>query len=151
MAGVFKAVDSVDFFVQALDLPVSVLSVTTTATNNFAASADIKNTVHKGAVLFLAVTSLSTISTIGININGKDPVTGNYMLVSRVSLDSVPAGAGNYAAEIYPGLTDTGGASAAGFHRDSAVLPAIFQVVASTVVAGGAGTIAFKMGMSKIL
>jgi hypothetical protein len=144
-------VDSADFFVQARDSATPILTVTTTTTNNFGASPDQVNTLHKGAVLYLMITSLSAASTLGVSINGKEASTGQYITVARVSLDSVPAGAANYAMSVYPGAVDTGAASAVGQHAAGVPLPAVFQVVASNAAGSGNATFSAKIGMSKIL
>lgn len=144
-------VDSADFFVQSRDSTSPVLTVTTTTTNNLGVSADQVNTLHKGVVLYLMITSLSVASTLGVSINGKEASTGAYIPVARVSLDSVPAGAGNYAMSVYPGAVDTGGTGASGQHAVGVPLPAVFQVVASNAAGSGNATFSAKIGMSKIL
>jgi hypothetical protein len=153
MAGVFKLVDSVDFFVQAQDASSAVLNISATATGS-QASADITNTAHKGAVFFVTITSLAVASTIGVNINGKDPLTLAYMTLARVSLDGANAGAPlTTAFAVYPEFTTQASLAAGGSGQGvSSALSRVFQVVASVGQAGGVSTaFSYKIGMSKIL
>jgi hypothetical protein len=143
--------DRVEMYVQHQDSTANLISVTATATTSLSSS-DQTNTVQKGAVFYVTVTSLTVNSaTLGVNVNGKDAVSGSYFPVGRVSLDGIVA-SGVYTAIIYPGIGTTGlptNAVAA-----NGILPAIFQVQASltlTTSAGMSGTLGVKMGMSKIL
>jgi hypothetical protein len=143
--------DSVEMYVQHQDASANVISVTATATTSLTSS-DQNNTVQRGAAFYVTITSLTVnTATIGINVNGKDAVSGVYFPVGRVSIDGVAA-TGAYTAIIYPGIGTTGlptGAVAA-----NGILPAVFQVQASltlTTTAGMSGTLGVKMGMSKIL
>lgn len=150
---VVTQVDSADFFVQAQDATAAVLNITATATGSNA-SADITNTMQKGAVFFVTITSLAVATTIGININGKDPLTLAYMPLARVSLDGANAGAPLVTAfAVYPGFTTQASLGASGSGQGvSAALSRIIQVVASIGQAGGVSTpFSYKIGMSKVL
>jgi hypothetical protein len=143
--------DSVEMYVQHQDATANIISVTATATTSLT-SADQTNTFQKGAAFYVTVTSLTVNSaTLGVNINGKDAVSGTYFPLARVSIDGITA-TGRYTGIIYPGIGTTGlptGANAA-----NGILPAVFQVQASltlTTSAGMTGTLGVAMGMSKIL
>jgi hypothetical protein len=139
--------DSVDLYVQHQDAVSNVIAVTATATTSLSSSDQI-NTVQKGAAFYVTVTSLTVnTATLGINVNGKDSVSGVYFPVGRVSVDGIV-----YTAIIYPGI-GTAGLPANAFAANG-ILPAVFQVQASltlTTTAGMSGTLGVKMGMSKIL
>jgi len=143
--------DSVDLYVQHQDAVSNLIAVTATATTSLTSSDQI-NTVQKGAAFYVTVTSLTVNSaTLGINVNGKDAVSGVYFPVGRVSIDGVAA-SGVYTAIIYPGIGTTG--LPANAFAANGILPAIFQVQATltlTTTAGMSGTLGVKMGMSKIL
>jgi hypothetical protein len=143
--------DSVDLYVQHQDAVSNVIAVTATATTSLSSSDQI-NTVQKGAAFYVTVTSLTVnTATLGINVNGKDSVSGVYFPVGRVSVDGIVA-TGVYTAIIYPGI-GTAGLPANAFAANG-ILPAVFQVQASltlTTTAGMSGTLGVKMGMSKIL
>jgi hypothetical protein len=148
------ATDSLDFFVQSQDSLTSIVSVAATTSNATFTSADIKNTLHKGAAFYIFIGTLTVNSvTLGININGKNAVDGLYYPLIRTSLDGIAAN-GNLGAEIYPGLVDSNATGGSIAHAEG-VLPAVFQVVASltvTTTASMTGTFnGFKMGMSKVL
>lgn len=67
-------------------------------------SADQVNYNMRGLVLFLAVTTFTT-GTLAIRILGKDPVSGNYLILNgNVSVSAV----GKYAIVLYHGATATG-------------------------------------------
>ena len=150
---VVTAVDSADFFVQAKDSLTNILNVVTTATSSVV-SADITNTLHKGAIFYVAIASVTvTAATLALNINGKNAVDGLYYPVCRVSVDGVSVGSqGKFTAQIYPGVTTPGPANA---NAVSAVLPAVFQVQASLTISNTtatmSGTVSYSVGISKIL
>lgn len=141
-------VDSADFFVQHQDLPSSLIA-TVTATNGSATSpvsADQANRVHKGLLCFVAISSVTVnTATLAVNVNAKDPISGAYVQVGRVSLDGITTTT-NAAFEFYPGLT--------GASRDSMVAPALYQVQASltvTTTASMTGTVAYRVSGSRLL
>jgi hypothetical protein len=152
MAGVFKAVDSVDFFVQSRDITTALLNITATATST-QNSADQVNTLHKGVVLFLNVVSVAATATLALNVQGKDPVSGSYVTIGRVSLDASATNAtGPNMVQVYPGISAV--ASLGGQNGGlNAVLPATWRVQASitaTASQGGAG-VSFSVSQSRIL
>jgi len=143
--------DRVEMYVQHQDSSANILSATATAATSLTSS-DQTNTVQKGAVFYVTVTSLTVNSaTLGINVNGKDAVSGAYFPVGRVSIDGVVA-SGLYTGIIYPGIGTAG--LPANANAANGVLPATFQVQASltiTTTASMSGTLGVRMGMSKIL
>lgn len=143
--------DSVEMYVQHQDSTANLISVTATAATSLT-STDQKNTLQKGAVFYITVTSLTVNSaTLGINVNGKDAVSGAYFPVGRVSIDGIAA-TGLYTGVIYPGIGTTG--LPANANAANGILPATFQVQATltiTTTASMSGTLGVKMGMSKII
>ena len=150
--GIQTAVDSADFFVQARDVTTALINVVATATQTLN-SPDQVNTLHKGVVLFLNVVSVAATTTVGLNIQGKDPISGNYVTIGRVSLDGQATNAvGANMIEVYPGISAV--ASLGGQNGGiNGVLPATWRVQASitaTASQGGAG-ISFSVGQSRVL
>ena len=150
--GVNTAIDSLDFFVQARDVTTAVITVTATATST-QNSPDQVNTLHKGATLFLNMVSVAATTTVGLNIQGKDPVSGNYATIARASLDAQATNAvSTNALIIYPGVTAQASLGSVGSAVNIA-LPMTWRVQASitaTASQGGAGA-SFTIGVSKIL
>lgn len=148
------AVDSADFFVQAQDITTALLSITATATST-QNSADQTNRLHKGAVLFINVVSVAATTTVALNVQAKDPVSGNYVTIGRVSLDGQATNAvGTQALEIYPGISAQASLGTANTPGGiNAALPQTWRVQASitaTASQGGAG-VSFSVSASKIL
>lgn len=114
------------------------ISATATGTNN---SPIFANANNRGIQLYVNVTSLTVNSaTIGLNLMGKDPVTGLLYQVGRVSLDGIVAN-GQQQAQFYPGISGTG--------RDSVALPPTVQVQASLTIsttASMSGLLSFTVG-----
>jgi hypothetical protein len=149
---VVTAVDGADFFVQAFDAVTPIITAPITSVAAGYTSPDQKNTLHKGAMLYMIVTSLSTAVSLAVRVNGKENVTGTYVQIGAVSLDatSMAAGAQNIGIQVYPGLlAQTAIPSTNQPAQINAVLPAVFQVVVSAAAAPG--TFSFKMGQTKIL
>lgn len=123
----------------------SILNISATATGSNS-SQDLTNTVHKGLLLYITVGSLTVnTATLAVNVNGKDPFTGSYMQVGRVSLDGIAAN-GTFVAQFYPGLS--------GNQQASTVVPPTYQVQASltiTTTASMSGTLTYKIGGAQIL
>lgn len=163
MAGVQSIIDSVNIYLESLNYPANtavsasaaLLSATATATNTNN-SADITNTFHKGGMLFVALTSVAATTTIGLNLQAKDPASGLYMTIARVSIDAVVTNAtGQYTWELYPGIQSSVSLSGVGVNtfNTNLALPRVMRVQASitaTASQGGAG-LSYTVGLSKIL
>jgi len=161
------AIDKFNLYVEAQDITASVLNATlpnanfpfqtivVTATNsllNVAATATssptsqtIYNSGNKGLQVYINITSLTVNTvTIGVNLLGKDPVTGALVQVGRVSIDGVAAN-GEQQAQFYPGISGAG--------RDSVALPPNFAVQASLTIsttASMSGTLSYTVSGSKL-
>jgi len=148
------AVDSTDFFVESRDITTALLNISATATgsNN---SADQVNTLHKGVALFINITSIAATATIGINVQGKDPVSGNYVTLTRISLDAQATLAATSTSmfEVYPGLTTSVPATVGTNGALNLALPKTWRVQASitaTASQGGAN-VGYSISQSRIL
>jgi hypothetical protein len=154
MAGVFKAVDSVDFFVQARDS--SLLSVAATATGT-QTGADQQITQQRGIILNPVFTTIAATCTVRFTVQGKDDVSGLYYAITSLSLDGLTTGnigvTGGILAgapiKIYPGYTGTP-VSGTGVND---ILPAKIRVLASitaTASGGGAAT-SFSVNAARVM
>ena len=168
--GIVKASDSVDFFVQALDLPLTSIAVTATVALNILATATGTNnsldqvvTLHKGAWFYLTVASISVnTATLAVQINGKNPQGGAYITLARLSLDGITNGNSSSAMPIvvYSGATAPTQPAASGTNPISGVqgfsipLPKVFQVQASltiTTTASQTGIVSYSVSQSRVL
>lgn len=149
MPGTIKLLDSLNFFIECQDNSSSILTVTASGTGTYTGS-DVTNTVHKGGTFFVNFTTINATCTAIFLVQGKDPVSGAYGPLARVSMDALAtASVGCKTIQLYPGVVTTVG-SAGEFHHDS-IFTRIIRIVASitaTASAGGAAT-SFTVGISK--
>ena len=152
--GMQTLIDSADFFVQSRDIGTpALLNVTATATGTNV-SADQQNTLQKGVCLYVNLTSVAATATLGINLQGKDPVSGNYALIARASLDAQAtlAAASTSMVQVYPGLT-TQASLSGGSAVLNAVLPMTWRIAVSitAIASGGGANVGYTVGQSRIL
>lgn len=144
-----KVLDSANLYVENTDLSTAVLTVTatSTATKN---GADQTNLLHTGGLFYVVFTSVVATSTVRVNVQGKDPISGNYITVASVSIDAVSVttnGNASQAIYVYAGAVG-GNANVFGVP-----LPRTYRVQASITVINATATSAVTMtiGQSKIL
>jgi hypothetical protein len=155
MAGVVKAVDSVDFFVQhtaGQDTRDATNLANFTATATGFVSPDQTNTVHKGALLMLNISTLSVNSaTLAVNVDGKRG-DGVYFNLARLSLDGLTTSLGQSTILVYPGVTAP--AVPGNMTAFAIPLPGKYRVTATlsiTTTASMSGVAGYSIGQSKIL
>lgn len=156
---VSSAIDSVNFYCEQLDYPsngaaTSLISVTSTATQTLN-SADVTNTVHKGAMLFVAFTSLAATATVKFNIQAKDPVSGSYFTIRSVSVDGVTIGnAVGPSILVYPSILATVSAAyGTSDYQFNGYLPRTWRLQASitATASGGSPSVGFTVGATKLI
>jgi len=149
--GIVTAIDSLDFFVQAQDTNLGFAIAA--ASNQTNIGGTITNTQHRGAVMYVQVTSLTVnTATLALGILGINPVTGNGHLVGKVSLDGIVTN-GQYAISFYPGMVSAN-TSGGSFAQGPCLLPAKFQIQASMTVSTTAsmtGSLTYSVNMSRVL
>jgi len=151
--GVNTQIDEVNIFVAAQDLTALTITATSTSTQN---SSDITNYgMHKGGIFYVAFVSVLATSTIRINIQGKDPVSGGYLTLASLSIDGISVTTTGNAAQsilIYLGCA-TVAVNGSNVNLSVGIpLPKIFRVQASiTVLATATSAVAMTVGMSKIV
>lgn len=122
----------------ALNQDLTLLpSATRTTTTN---SADQSNTNGCGVVVYVNISSASGTGGLTVVIQGKDPASGNYVVILTASAALTTTGAYYY--EIYPGIT-TGGRTSA-----STMLPTTWRV---QVQHGDSSNYTYSVGASVIL
>lgn len=115
----------------------AVTAINATGVSSNQTSADIINYNFKGIIAFLNITAI-TAGSVGLNINNKDDISGNY---SNVLTGTTQAGTGEFMYIIYPGETVSPGLDL------SQVLSRTFQIVAPVVT----GPATFKINYCLIL
>lgn len=155
--GTITLIDSAAMYVQLQDYEdssgnaASLLTVTASATGTYT-SPDFTNTVHKGGVFFLNLTTVSATCTMGLNLQAKDPYSGNYGTIARVSIDAVTASftVSPIIWTIYPGVVNS---TATMTYQNNGVFSRICRIVASitATASGGNGATSFTMGLTKVI
>lgn len=156
------AIDEYGLYVEVQDLSLLNLNATSTNSNTpnivyatnavivaqatatgSQASGDLVNTSHRGLQIYADFTGMSVNSaTLGVNINAKDPVSGLYLNLTRISLDGIINGAGLLGGQFGPGLPV------------NVQLPRVFQITATltiTTTASMTGTVNYTIGATKLL
>jgi hypothetical protein len=105
-------------------------------------SADQLNPSARGAQVVLNVTANASAAGIQLQIQGKDPVSGNYY--NLTAAPTAVTGTGNFIYELYPGI---GAASGDVTQRTSASLPSTFRV---KITHGDASSVTYSVGASLI-
>lgn len=154
---VVTLIDNANLYVQSQDYVdssgngASLLTVTASATGTYT-SPEFTNTLHKGGVIFLNLTTVSATCTIGITLQGKDPYSGNFGNLGRVSIDAVTASftVRPITWTMYPGVLEA--TATLDYHHNS-VFSRICRVVVSVTATASAGNAAlsFTTGLTKIL
>lgn len=159
--GNMRIIDSINLFVESQDFSIqgsnALLTVTASATGTYTSTA-ASNTFNLGATYFVNVATVGATCTIALNLQGRDPVSGNYQTIARVSLDAVQATTATSALwtwQVYPGITSSLGTTGIGTNdfATSKALPRNTQIVASitaTASVGGAAT-SLTIGMIRQL
>ena len=148
--GAMTLTDELFFYVAVRDDTSSVLTVASSI-NNTVVGASLVNTQHRGGTFYLNVNAVSVTCTIAINVQGKDPVSNNYLTIARASIDAVAATAVSamYGFQLYPTATLGGSGTNPSV---AAVLPRVFRLVAS-ITAGTTTTCSlnFTTGLTRQL
>lgn len=145
-------IDSANIFVENTDS--TVLTVSGSATGTYTGS-DFTNLQNRGARFYIAFTSIFATSTVRINIQNKDSMSGLYMTVATVSLDGLTTGnkVTVNSALLYPGIlaasVSVAGETPFGFPV-SRVMRVIASITATASVSVGTGTF-LTVNVDKIL
>ena len=127
--GAMTLTDELFFYVAVREDTTSILTVAASI-NNTVNGTSLTNTQHSGATFYLNVNAVSVTCTIALNVQGKDPVSNNYLTIARASIDAVAATAVSamYGFQLYPTATVGGSTTNPSV---SAILPRVFRLVAS--------------------
>lgn len=145
-------IDSLNFFVQAADQATSILTVTASATGTFT-GVSLTNTLHKGGMFFINLTTVAATCTVRFNLMGIDPVSGGSGVIGNISLDAISTGnIGNISWQVYPGIVTTVGTTNVEYHNNGIFSQKIFlqASITATASAGGAA-VSFTTGLSKVV
>lgn len=150
-------IDSAAMYVQLADYEdssgngASLLTVTASATGTYT-SPDFANTVHKGGIFFINLTTVSATCTMVLSVQAKDPYSGNYGQIARVSIDAVTASftVRPITWTVYPGIVTAD--TTLEYHNNSP-FSSVCRIVASitATASGGNGATSFTLGLTKII
>lgn len=140
-------------FLSSVGVPGSVLTVTASATATRNGS-DFNNTIHRGCKLYINFTTIAATCTVRLNLQSKDTLSGLYITMASLSLDSLTTGNINtlFAMHVYPGILVTvagGGGNEAQFNDTLTKTMRLQASITATATAGGAA-VSFQTGMDKV-
>jgi len=159
MAGVNILIDSANIFVEhfvyltATGSVGSALTVNASATGTYNGT-DIVTQTHKGGRFFISMTTIGATCTVRFNLQSKDPLSGLYVTVASLSLDSLTTGNINtiFAMNVYPGIGASNANSAAewGFNETFSKTMRLQASITATASVGGAA-VTMAVGLNKVV
>lgn len=162
--GVMTLIDGVQMYVETINWPNNTAtsasaayhSVTATATQTIN-GVDVTNTWHKGCAIITNFTTVAATCTVGLNLQAKDPASGLYTTIARVSFDGITTGNVNspFYWAIYPSIAATNGVNQGqnnSFYT-SGITPRTMRVQASitATASGGGASVSYTMSITKQL
>lgn len=163
--GTSMLVDAVQMYVESVNWPANTATSASAAYHNVVATAtqtingvDVTNTWHKGTEITVNFTTINATCTVGLNLLAKDPASGLYTSIARLSLDGITTGNTNapFFWAVYPSIAATNGVNQGqgnSFYT-SGLTPRTMRVQASiTATASNAGSalVSYTLAVTKIL
>lgn len=157
--GAMAIVDSIQLYVETQNYTFqgsnALLTVTASATGTYT-SLIASNAGNKGGTFFVNMATVNATCTVALNLQARDPVSGNYQTIARVSVDGIQATTATsalYCWQVYPGITSSLGTTGIGTNdfATNKALPRNIRVVASitATASGGSAATSLTIGMDK--